>query len=287
MKFLTAICVFCLATISLSAQQIKTPAPSPRISITQTVGLSEISLDYSRPSVKGRTIFGADGLVRYGEMWRMGANASTKITFNEAVTIDGKNVPKGEYALYAIPNADLWTIIIHKNTSYWGVGQDYTSSEDLLRLTVKPQQTTHFVETLDIGINSIASDKAHLVIQWENTQVEFPISVEVDSRVMASIKTAMAGTSRGDFYTAARYYYKNNKDLSQALSWIKKANDLDAKYWQLRLQSEIEAELGDYTTALKTAVTAKEAASKAGNQEYVRINDANMAMWKDKMGKRS
>ncbi len=286
MKFITAICVFCLATISLSAQQIKTPTASPRISITQTVGLSEISLDYSRPSVKGRTIFAADGLVQYGKMWRMGANESTKIEFNEAVKIDGKSVPAGEYALYAIPNADLWTIIVHKNTSYWGVG-DYISTEDLLRLTVKPQKTDHFVETLDIGINSIAGDKAHLVIQWENTQVEFPINVEVDSRVMASIKTAMNGTSRGDYYTASRYYYDNEKDLSQALSWIKQANNLDAKYWQLRLQSEIEAKLGDYTTALKTAVTAKEAASKAGNEEYVRINDSNMMMWKEKMGKRS
>lgn len=287
MKFITAICVFCLATISLSAQQIKTPAASPRISITQTVGLSEISLDYSRPSVKGRKIFGADGLVMDGKMWRMGANASTKIEFNEDVKIDGKSVPAGEYALYAIPNPDMWTIIIHKNTSYWGVGPDYTSSEDLLRLTVKPQETTHFVETLDIGINSIAGDKAHLVIQWENTQVEFPINVEVDSRVMASIKTAMEGTSRGDYYTAARYYYDNEKDLSQALSWIKKANDLSEKYWQLRLQSEIEAKLGDYATAVKTATTAKEAASKAGNEEYVRINAANMEMWKEKMGKRS
>jgi len=287
MKFITAIFVFCLATISLSAQQIKTPAASPRISITQTVGLSKISLDYSRPSAKGRTIFGADGLVQNGKMWRLGANASTKITFEEAVTIDGKSVPAGEYALYAIPNADLWTFIIHKNTSYWGVGQDYTSSEDLMRLTAKPQETSHYVETLDIGINSIAGDKAHLVVQWENTQVEFPIQMEVDARVMANIKDVMEGTSRADYYTAARYFYDNGKDLSQALSWIKKANDFSAKYWQLRLQSEIEAKLGDYTTAVKTAATAKEAASKAGNEEYVRIITDNVAMWKKEMGKRS
>ena len=286
MRLITAFFILCLCSLSIEAQQIKTPAASPRINITQTVGLSEISLNYSRPSVKGRTIFAADGLVPFGQMWRTGANASTKIEFNEDVKIDGKSVPAGEYALYTIPNASEWTIVIHKNTSYWGIG-DYKASEDLMRFNVKPAKSDCFVETLDIGINSIESDVAHLVIRWENTQVEFPINVEVDSRVMASIRTAMEGTSRGDYYTASRYYYDNNKDLSQALSWIKKANQLDAKYWQLRLQSEIEAKLGDYSTAVKTAMTAKEAANTAGNQEYVRINEKNIGMWKEKMGGKS
>ncbi len=287
MRILTALLVLCTFSIGLQAQQIKTPAASPRISITQTVGLSEIGLEYSRPSVKGRKIFAADGLVPYGKMWRTGANASTKIEFNEDAMINGKPVPKGKYALYTIPGATEWTIVLHKNLSYWGVGQDYMASEDLMRFTVKPTKTDHFMETLDIGINNIGSDVAHLVIRWENTEVEFPINVEVDKRVMSNIKTAMEGTSRSDYYTAARYYYDNEKDLSQALGWIRKANELDSKYYQLRLQSEIEAKLGDYASAVKTASTAKEASAKAGNQEYVKIITDNMAMWKEKMGKRS
>lgn len=286
MRLITGFFIFCLCSLSIEAQQIKTPAASPSIQITQMVGLSKVSLDYSRPSVKGRTIFSADGLVPFGALWRTGANASTKIEFSEEVTINDQKVLAGKYALYTIPNAGEWTIIIHKNTSHWGKG-DYTETEDLMRFNVKSQKSPAFVESLDIGIHNIGEDKADLVIQWENTMVSFPIMVEVESRVMNDIKTAMAGTSRGDYYTAARYYYDKDKDLSQALSWIKKANEMDAKYWQLRLQSEIEAKLGDYATAVKTAMTAKESAAAAGNDGYVRMNEKNIKMWKEKMGKRS
>jgi len=287
MRSLTLLVLCSLLGIGLNAQ-IKTPAPSPSCELKQVVGLSDFTVEYSRPSVKGRTIFAADGLVPFGQMWRTGANASTKITFSDDVMIDGREVPAGKYALYTIPGANSWEVIIHKNTGHWGVGgKAYKETEDLMRMTVKPMSTGGMVETFTMDFANITSNSCNLEISWEKTKVSIPISLDVDTRVMNNIQKVMSGVSRGDYYTAARYFYDNDKDMNQALTWIKKANEMDAKFWQLRLQAEIEAKMGNYTTAIKTAEKSKAAAFAADNEDYIRINDKNIAKWKGMIGSKS
>ena len=171
----------------LGMAQIDMPKPSPLSTVTQTVGLTDASITYSRPSAKGRTVFG--DLVPYGEMWRTGANASTKIKFSDDVKIEGQDVPAGEYALYTIPGKDVWTIIIHKNTSYWGTGDDkYKIAEDQARFTVKPMTYPVKIETLTFGFTDLKNDEAYIELLWENTQVRFKVVSEVDKKVMADIK---------------------------------------------------------------------------------------------------
>lgn len=285
MRSLTLLLLCGLLSFSLQAQ-IKTPAPSPMCEVKQTVGLSDFTIEYSRPSAKGRTIFAADGLVPFGGLWRTGANASTKVNFSDAVMIGGQEVPAGKYALYTIPNADEWTIIFHKNLNHWGTGgKAYKETEDQVRLTVKSKKTGYTVETFTMGFDNIKTDQCDLVILWENTMVNIPIKLDVDTRVMNNIEKVMSGVSRGDYYTAARYFYDNDKDMNQALTWVKKANAMDAKFWQLRLQSEIEAKMGNYTAAIKTAEKSKAAAFSADNEDYIRINEKNIAKWNGMLGK--
>ena len=271
-----------------SEAQIKTPAPSPMCKMTQTVGLADFTVEYSRPGVKGREIFSEDGLVPFGEMWRTGANASTKVKFTDDVMIDGKDVPKGSYALYTTPNAENWEIIFYKNTSHWGTpGKAFKEDEVQIKFDAKPKAMSNLVETFTIKFANIKSDRCDMVIAWENTMVSFPISVDVDTRVMNNIQKVMSGVSRGDYYTAARYFYDNDKDSQQALTWIKKANEMEPKFWQLRLQAEIEAKMGNYTSAIRTAEKSKAAAFEADNQDYIRINEKNIAKWKGMMGSKS
>ncbi len=287
-KLFTAFCLLALFSLPSTYAQIKTPAPSPMAKIEQTVGLTDVTIEYSRPGKKDRNIFAADGLVPYGEIWRTGANASTKIEFSDDVKIAGQALPKGKYALYTIPNANEWTIIFHKNLTYWGTGgKDYNTSEDALRVTVKPEKTAYAVESFTIDLGHLRDKSAHLIIAWDDTMVRIPVDVEVDSKVMKDIENAMAGTTRGEYYTAARFYYNNDKDLSQALTWAKKANEIESKFWQLKLQSQIEAKLGDYKSAIATAEKSKASAEKAGNMDYVRSNTKNIEKWSKMMAKKS
>lgn len=273
----------CLLAASFTANaQIKTPAPSPKLKIETAIGLTDVMIEYSRPSAKGRTIFAADGLTPFGEMWRTGANASTKISFSTDVTVDGQALPKGEYALYTIPGKAQWDIIFYKNTTHWGTPREYKAEEEALRIKVASKKTSTFVETFTIMPSNSKMNSAHIDLSWENTMATFKVATEVDKAVLADIDRVMAGTSRGDYYTAARYYYDNGKDLKKAHNWVTKANEIDSKFWQLRLQSLIEAKLGDKSTAVATAKKSMEAAKAAGNMDYVRMNEKSIAEWTGK-----
>jgi len=140
-------------------------------------------------------------------------------------------------------------------------------------------------ETFTIHTNNIGKDHADVMLMWDQTMAKFKVEVEVDKQVKASIEKAMAGTSRGDYYTAARYYYDNEMDMNKALTWVKKANQIEGKFWQYRLQSEVEAKLNKYSDAIASAEKSKSMAQEAGNMDYVRINDKNIAMWKGKTRK--
>ena len=267
---------------ALQAQGIKMPAPSPAQKVEQAVGLGTITVDYSRPSMKGREIFG--DLVPYGKLWRTGANASTKIKFSDDVTIEGNKVPAGEYALYTIPGKDEWTIIIHKNTKHWGDGgQDYKPEEDLVRFKVKPQQNPRKVESFTINFTNLTADGTDVEILWDRTMVPFTVKTDVDTRVMSQIDAQVAknpNATPGLYAAAANYYFETNRDLKQAHEWMKKANEKDAKFWNLHTQAKIEAKMKNYKQAIKTAEKSMELAKAANNADYVSLNEKAIAEWK-------
>lgn len=283
-KGLLTIFAIAIATLTMTAQ-INTPAPSPSSKMEQEVGLTKVTVEYSRPSVKGRKIFAADGLVPYGELWRTGANSATKVTFSDDVKVAGKDLPAGSYALLTKPGASVWNIHFYKyDKSGWSSYKDKTPT---VAVDAKPQKMAMNVESFLINIGEMKSNKASLELVWENTLVEIPFEVEVESKVEADIKRVMAGPGRGDYYAAARYYYDNDKGDAQALEWIQKANEIDAKFWQLRLESQILAKMGKQIDAIAAAERSKEMAMKADNQDYVRRNDASIKEWKAILAKKS
>ncbi len=259
--------------ITSYAQQIQMPPASPGAKISQKVGLTDIIADFSRPSTKGRKIFGE--LVPYGEVWRTGANGATILTFSTEVTIGGQKVPAGSYALYSIPGKSSWTIILNKNTKLWGaIG--YKQEEDQIRFTATPSKTSKEYETFELSFNNLTDNGADLSIKWEQTRVDFRISTEVDPIVMADIKKLVVdanSTNPALLYQAANYYFTNNKDINQAYTWIKQSTDADPKYWTLHLRAKVELALGMKTDALESATKSKNMAIEAKNPDYVGLNE--------------
>jgi len=251
--------------------QINMPAPSPQSTVSQKVGLTDISITYSRPGVKGRKIFG--GLETYGEIWRTGANALTKLTLSDEVTLGGQKVPAGEYALLTIPDKAEWTIIINSNPQ--GSTADYDESQDVARFTVKPNTLPEKVETFTINFSEIKNESANIDLEWENTRVRIPLEVAIDDKVMAQIEKTMANpqASAGDYFQAASYYMTTDRDPKQALEWINKAVEMnDTQYWVVHLQAKILEKNGKKAEAKAAAEKSMKLAQEAGNDDYVRLN---------------
>jgi len=262
-----------LTSFSSLAQQIQMPQASPSSKIIQKVGLTDVTVDFSRPSTKGRKIFGE--LVPFGQVWRTGANGATVLTFSTEVSISGTKVPAGSYALYSIPGKSSWTMILSKNTKLWGaIG--YEAKDDLLRFTATPAKTSRMYDSFEIGFSNLTDASADLSIKWEQTRVEFTIQTEVDPIVMTDIKKQVIdakSTNPALLYQAANYYFTNNKDQNQAYTWIKQSTESDQKYWTLHLQAKIELSLGKKTAALESATRSKKLAEEGKNQDYVGLND--------------
>ncbi len=261
--------------------QIKTPAPSPSSTVKQTVGLTDVEIEYSRPSKKDRKVFG--DLVPFGEMWRTGANASTKISFSQDVTIGGKEVKAGKYALLSIPGVDNWTIILYKSYNFNGVPNPYKEEEEAVRVVVPARKMDYTMESMLIDVNNLRNNSATVEIIWENTAVGFDVTFNTDAQVQKEIDRVLAGPTSSDYYRAARYYREENKDLVQALTWVRKSNEKDARYWQLLLQAELEYELMQYDAALATAEQCKSLAQKDEDMNYVRRAEKVIADAKAKM----
>lgn len=268
MKQLITLCVAVLiSTGCITAQQIQMPQASPAARITQKVGLTDVTVNYSRPSTKGRKIFGE--LVPFGSIWRTGANGATTLNFTTDVFIAGNTVPAGEYALYSIPGKSSWTMILSKNTELWGsIG--YDQSADVLRFTAKPEKLKKEQDTFEIRFENITDSGSDISLQWEKTRVDFRIETEVDPIVMAQIQEYVVENpdpAAGQLYAAANYYYTNDKDLDKAYSWISKSVDEDPQYWTVHLKAKIEAAMGKKTAAVETATDGIELAEEAGNPD--------------------
>ena len=276
-----------LATPTAQAQ-ITTPQASPKSTVTQRVGLTDITIVYSRPGVKARNIFGT--VVPFGKRWRTGANATTSIKFSDDVVIEGKKVPAGEYGLYTIPNKTEWLVVLNKNTKLGAEVDGFKDDQDVARFTIKPYKVASKVETFTINFTDLTPATANVAMEWEMTGAKFKITADVDSKVMAQIDekiTKAATPAPGDLASAAVYYYDNNKDLKQALAWIEKANAAEpTKFWNLNTEAKIRLKMKDYTGATKAAEASKKGALAATppNGEYVKMNEELMAEAK-KMGK--
>jgi tetratricopeptide (TPR) repeat protein len=263
--------------------QIKTPASSPTGKISQEIGLVKMDIEYSRPSAKGRKIFGE--LVPFGEMWRTGANASTKVTFSDKVKVNGTELPTGTYALYTIPGEKEWTIIFYKNTNFWGTpGKDFSENDVAAKFMVKPTTLKEAVESLTFNITNLKSSSADIELTWEMTKVVIPVMLDTDTKVMADIKSQMDGPSATTYYQSARYYLEEKKDLNVALAWIQMALDKGGeKFYIVRTKALILAELGRYKDAIAAAERSTELAKVDSNTDYPRMNDKSIAEWKKKM----
>ncbi len=263
-----------IATVVTAKAQLNTPQPSPAAKISQAVGLGEITVSYSRPSMKGRVIFG--DLVPYGALWRTGANAATKFTFSEDVTIGGKTVPKGDYSLFTIPNQNSWVIIFNKNAT--AQTNNYKQEEDVVRFEVKPESLPTPVESFTINFADVKPNSAVVEIMWEKTAVRFRIETEVDSKVMAQIQRALdPKKDAGLYYQIASYLYDNNKDQVLAYDLITKSVDMQPQYWTVHLKAKIEYKLGKFKEAIATAERSMAMAKEAGNNDYVRLNEKLIA----------
>lgn len=233
------------------AQQLKVPAASPSQTVKQAFGISEITIEYSRPSVKGRVIFG--DVVPFGKIWRTGANSTTKITFGDDVKIEGVDVKAGTYGFYTIPNADSWEIMLYKDLTLGGNVANYKIENEVIRVKVKPITLANKVETFTMGLADITSTTTNIELTWENTRVTVSVVTEIDSKIMKTIESTIVQDTR-PFYQAASYYYENNKDLKQALEWTEKAINANPKaYWVVLLKAKIQLKLNDKKGAITNA----------------------------------
>lgn len=268
LKSIAIAVAFSAFTLTLNAQ-LKTPAPSPLQTLKQNFALSEIGIEYSRPSAKGRTVFG--DVVPFGKIWRTGANSSTKITFGEDVKVEGQAVAAGMYALYSIPNKDNWELMLYKDLTLGGNTGEYKKENELIRFSVKPKSSAEKIETFEINVTNITSTTSNVELRWENTRVAFTVTAEIDSKIMKNIEKNVINDPR-PYYQAASYYYDNNKDLKLALEWADKAVAQNPKaYWVLLLKAKIQAKSNDKKGASATASQVVKLAKEDQDDAYVKM----------------
>lgn len=266
---LASAAILSLSTISAQAQGLKVPAPSPSQTIKQSFGLGDISVDYSRPAVKGRVVFG--DLVPYGKVWRTGANSATKLTFSDDITFGDVPVKAGTYALYTIPGKSSWTVMLYSDLTLGGNVADYNKDKEVARIMVAPKYTEAKTESFTINIAKVKPTSATLELLWDYVKVPIKITTEIESKVMKSIDAALANDTR-PYFQAASYYYDNDKDLSKAKMWIVKATEQNPKaFWVRLLKAKIELKMGDKNAAISTANEVIDLATEAKNDDYVKM----------------
>ena len=260
--------------------QIETPQPSPFAKMEQVVGLTDVSVEYSRPAMRGRTIFG--DLVPYDKLWRTGANANTKITFSDDVSVGNTALKAGTYAIFTKPGMESWEVIFYSDANNWGTPQNWDESKVAAKVTAPVNKMDFDVQSFTIMLGNLTSNSAELGFIWEKTYVGVPFSVPTDTKATASIEKVMAGPGANDYFNAAVYYLNEGKDINKAKMWIDKATEMTAKeprFWYLRQKSLIYAKAGDKKGAVESAKKSLELAEKAGNADYVKMNKVSLKEW--------
>lgn len=273
-----------LACFTLKAQ-LNIPEPSPSASFTQTLGFTKIRVDYARPNVKGREVFGK--MIPYGEIWRTGASDCTTISFNDELTIGGKKIVKGKYSLFTIPNLEQWIIILNTDTTLHGTG-GYDEKKDVLRFTVKPEKAPRFYETFTIELSDIVKDNGMLYILWENTMVKFDLVSSAKERILADIDNKINKQKTENsklYYQAAEYYYNQRMELDQANAWIAKAGMMEAdNVYYPNLQAKILESQSKFAEAIPVAQKTVELAKKQNMIPIAQNWEKKIAEWQQATG---
>lgn len=276
-KAIISILVASVLGISSYAQEFKMPASSPITKVEQQFSISSIDLEYSRPAMKGRKIFG--DMIPFGKLWRTGANATSKITFKEKVTFGGVEVQPGTYSIYTIPNKDSWTVILNSGLKNWGLS-GYNKEEDVAKVEAKVQKLNHNVENLTIDLNNITTTSAHLTIAWEQTMIEVEIVANNKDQILAYLDQQLK-TDKPPYQQAANYYLDQNYKLEEAIKFADKAieSNQDA-FWLHWLKARIYAKQGNKVEAIKSATISAE---KAKGTDYEAEYQKNLENLKAQM----
>lgn len=264
-----------LAMAFTAQAQMELPAPSPKAMTMQTVGLTDITIEYSSPGVKDREIFGA--LVPYGEVWRTGANKATAITFSKDVMIADTEVKAGTYSLFTIPGEEEWTIILNSETELWGTG-NYDEANDVVRLTAEADDHDEFVERFRVLVEDFDNEKAHIAIEWADVVVSFPVMVNTKEQAYASIERAL-NPAWSAYAQAARYAWEQEGDLDNAATWAGMALEVEETWYSHWILGEVMAEKGDTKAALKHMNMALELGNEADNFWYKSRVEKNIEEW--------
>lgn len=274
MKKIFLLAAFSAAICFAEAQQLKTPAPSPLQTVKQEFGLSAVELSYSRPAVKGRTIFG--DLVPYGKVWRTGANAATTISFGDDVTFGGQKVPAGKYGLLTIPNASEWTVILTKQLNVTSPAA-YKQDQDVVRVKISATDLPFPLESFLISFDNILPSSMDMIIGWDKTVVIIPITTDINTKVNAQI-SSLEGKENFPYFAAAAYYLENGKDLNKALGWFNKATEKEPNaFWIWHQKAKCLAKLGKKKEAVAAANKSTDLAAAAKNEDYVALNKKLLA----------
>ncbi|MEO8588759.1 MAG: DUF2911 domain-containing protein [Flavobacteriales bacterium] len=268
-----------LASNALVAQDL--PQPSPKGRVEQIVGLTKVTVDYSRPSVKGRKIFG--DLLPYGKVWRTGANSCTTIRISSPVKVEGADLGAGVYSLFTIPTEDTWVVIFNTDTTLWGE-EDRKDSLDVLRVKVPHVKTTELTETLTFDFESVKDDKARLDLRWENTLVSINLFADATEQALANIDAAMAKPD-ADFRvynSCARFCVDRNIAPAKALAWAQKSVGMEKKFWNTYTLALSLAQNGKYTEAIAMAEESMKLAQEAKYDAYVSMNKERIDEWRMK-----
>jgi hypothetical protein len=271
--------VFQLATTATSQQQpLMVPRPSPNASVSQNIGITEVTLHYSRPGVKGRAIWG--GMVPYNEVWRTGANENTTISFSTSVKIEGHELPAGLYGLQTIPTQGDWTVIFSKDAQLWGAFE-YRQEHDALRVQVKPSPAEP-QERLSFEFTDLTDTSAKVVLRWEKLQVPFKIEADTPKLVADAASSSLRWQNG---VQAANYCIQNNTCLDDAGRWLDASIALDANFSNQRAKAQLLAKKNDYKGAVaagETALAAGKAAKLPPPAEQLTDLEKSIAEWKRK-----
>jgi hypothetical protein len=262
----------------VASAELELPRPSPFAKVSQDIGLTTVTVDYSSPGVKGRKIWG--GLVPYDKQWRTGANRATKITFSRDVTFAGKPVPAGTYALFTIPGKTDWTVILNKRADQAGTGGDYKADDDLLRVQVRPKAAP-FRERLAFLFSDFTDEKGSLDLEWEKLRLSLPIGTETGKQAVESITKTLDEVWR-QYANAARYMLDNKKDYDAGLKYIDQSLALKEDWYNVFIKGQLLAAKGNYKEALPLAEKAHELGAKEKNFFMEEEVKKALVAWKKK-----
>lgn len=258
-----------------STAQVKTPQLSPAAEIEQTVGLTEFEVEYARPSLRGRDLH--KEILPYGEAWRFGANKNSTLSFNTAINFGGVDVKPGKYSMYAVPGEGEWKITLYNETSNWGLPRKWEDSKVVAEVKVPVQKNEKSVETFTISFANLNINHFDLVVEWEHTVLPIKVKLPTKELTIASIKKGMKGKpTEREFYDAASYYVSENIEMDDALIYVNKAIEMngDAPFYYIHKKANILKALGKNKEAIDAAKLSLEKSKKAGNNDYVRMNEA-------------